>query len=154
VLEDESSFLASIEQEDEAAHGLLDDDDMDCICKLLFTFDTPSTIRARDSARDFSSTVRTTPFSVTIPRSVSTLMRVKFDTLSFVNFPWTDAVIVASSMVRPAVFPVMDSQPVTVIIPIPRMPTISKRYIIKILLWLKVILYWQVSAPAGRLTVL
>jgi hypothetical protein len=62
-------------------------DDVDCICRLLFTFVTPVTCRARSSALDFSSSVRTTPFSVTTLRLVSTSIREKFDALSAVNFP-------------------------------------------------------------------
>ena len=78
----------------------------------VVTLATAHPAKFRDATRDFSSTERTVPVNVTTLRSVSTLIREKLDNLSPVNFPCTAAVIPASSMFWPAVFPVMDSQPV------------------------------------------
>src|SRR6185295_17677960 len=80
--------------------------------KLLFTLTTPFTCCARDAAWARCVSVSTTPLKFTTPRSVSTLIRGKFESRSLVNFVCTAVEIDASLIVWPAVFPVVDWQPV------------------------------------------
>ncbi|SLM42658.1 hypothetical protein NSND_60086 [Nitrospira sp. ND1] len=78
---------------------------------MLFTVLTPVTPRVSSATRIFCSVDVTTPFRVTTPRSVSTSIREKFDKRSEDSLDCTEAVMVASSMVCPAVLPVVDWQP-------------------------------------------